>query len=116
MTDIRRRRMTTAALGHAAPVFAALGNETRLKLVARLGSAGPQSIAQLAEGSDVTRQAITKHLVVLDEAGLVRSERRGREQIWEFDVGRLHEARRFLDDVSTQWDRTLYRLKEFVEK
>jgi DNA-binding transcriptional ArsR family regulator len=116
MTDIRRRRMTTAALGHAAPVFAALGDETRLKLVARLGSAGPQSIAQLAEGSDVTRQAITKHLLVLDEAGLVHSERRGRERIWEFDVGRLLEARRFLDDVSVQWDRALHRLKEFVEE
>jgi DNA-binding transcriptional ArsR family regulator len=116
MSEIRRRRMTPAALGHAAPVFAALGDETRLKLVARLGSSGPQSIAQLAEGSDVTRQAITKHLLVLDEAGLVHSEKRGRERIWECDVGRLHEARRFLEEVSTHWDRALNRLKEFVEK
>lgn len=108
--------MTPTALGHAAPVFAALGDETRLKLVARLGSAGPQSIVQLAEGSDVTRQAITKHLLVLDDAGLVRSERRGRERIWEVDASRLNEARRFLDDVSVQWDRALHRLKEFVEK
>ena len=116
MSDIRRRRMSPTSPGHAAPVFAALGDATRLKLVARLGSVGPQSIAQLAEGSDVTRQAITKHLLVLDDAGLVHSERRGRERIWEFDVGRLHEARRFLDDVSIQWDRALHRLKEFVEK
>ena len=108
--------MTLSAVGHAAPVFAALGDETRLKLVARLGSAGPQSIAQLSEGSDVTRQAITKHLLVLDEAGLVHSEKRGRERIWEFDSGRLDEARRFLEEVSSQWDKALHRLKEFVEK
>lgn len=108
--------MTLSAVGHAAPVFAALGDETRLKLVARLGSAGPQSIAQLSEGSDVTRQAITKHLLVLDEAGLVHSEKRGRERIWEFDAGRLDEARRFLEEVSSQWDKALHRLKEFVEK
>lgn len=116
MNDVRRRRLTPAALGHAAPMFAALGDETRLKLVARLGSAGPLSIAQLSEGSAVTRQAITKHLLVLDEAGLVRSEKRGRERLWEVDASRFDEARRFLDEVSMQWDRALTRLKDFVEK
>jgi DNA-binding transcriptional ArsR family regulator len=108
--------MTMSAIGHAAPVFFALGDETRLKLVARLGSAGPQSIAQLADGSDVTRQAITKHLLVLDEAGLVHSEKRGRERIWEVDASRLGEARQFLEEVSMQWDAALSRLKDFVEK
>ena len=99
----------------AAPVFAALGDETRLALVARLGAGGPLSIAQLTEGSDVTRQAITKHLNVLADAGLVRDSWQGRERIWEFDVQRLDDARRYIDEISEQWNRALLRLKSFVE-
>jgi DNA-binding transcriptional ArsR family regulator len=110
-----RRRMTPSGLAQAAPVFAALGDETRLALVARLGTAGPQSIARLAERSFVTRQAITKHLHVLGDAGLVRSVKRGRLRIWRVEVDRLDEARRFLDEVSNQWDEALNRLKNFVE-
>ena len=69
----------------AAPVFAALGDETRLRLVARLSSEGPLSIAQLTRGGQVTRQAVTKHLHVLADAGVARSRRRGRERIWELE-------------------------------
>lgn len=116
MTSKTRRAVKRAGLTHAAPLFAALGDQTRLALVIRLGAAGPLSIAELAAGSAVTRQAITKHLQVLDTAGLVRSVRQGRERIWQVEVDRLDAARRFLDQVSCQWDDALGRLKTFVEK
>jgi DNA-binding transcriptional ArsR family regulator len=103
------------ALGVAASVFAALGDATRLGLVARLSSGGPLSITRLSDGSAVTRQAVTKHLHVLAGAGLVRHARRGRERIWELDPARLDEARRFLDRVSGEWDAALGRLRAFVE-
>jgi DNA-binding transcriptional ArsR family regulator len=99
----------------AASVFAALGDVTRLGLVARLSAGGPLSITRLSDGSAVTRQAVTKHLHVLAGAGLVRHARRGRERIWELDSRRLEEARRFLDHVSGQWDAALDRLRAFVE-
>ena len=99
-----------------APVFAALGDETRLRLVARLCSDGPRSIASLTEGSAVTRQAVTKHLHVLANAGLVRGVRHGRERIWELDSRRLEEARRYLAEISKHWDVTLERLRKFVEE
>jgi DNA-binding transcriptional ArsR family regulator len=101
-------------LRSAAPVFAALGDETRLRLVARL-CAGPGSITRLTAGTAVSRQAITKHLQVLAEAGLVKDFRKGRERIWEFEAERLGEARRCLDEISRQWDAALGRLKSFVE-
>jgi DNA-binding transcriptional ArsR family regulator len=104
-----------AGLARAGPVFAALGDETRLAVVARLCAGGPQSIARLTEGSDVTRQAITKHLNVLEDVGLVRGARRGRERIWELDTKRLDDAGRFLDQISKRWDEALGRLKKFVE-
>jgi DNA-binding transcriptional ArsR family regulator len=100
----------------AAPLFAALGDRTRLALVARLSAGGPSSIAALSAGSPVTRQAITKHLTVLAEAGLVRDFRRGRERIWELDPERLAEAGTYLDEISQQWDRALDRLRVFVEE
>jgi DNA-binding transcriptional ArsR family regulator len=105
----------TAVTG-AAPIFAALGDETRLRLVSRLCAGGPLSIVQLTGGSGVTRQAVTKHLHVLAEAGLVRDSREGRERRWELDPSRLDEARRALDVISQQWDHTLGRLKEFLER
>jgi len=105
----------TAAAG-AAPVFAALGDRTRLALVARLGTAGPLSIAQLTSGAPVTRQAITKHLNVLASAGLVRDRRRGREHIWELDIGPVEAARRYLEQISLRWDEALGRLKQLVEE
>ena len=98
-----------------APLFAALGDKTRLRLVSRLCDDGPLSIARLTVGSKVTRQAITKHLRVMEEAGLVRSARHGRESVWQLDLQRLQEARRYLDLISKQWDDALGRLRAFVE-
>lgn len=103
------------ALKRSAPVFAALGDELRLTLVTRLGSEGPLSIASLTEGTRVTRQAVTKHLHVLEDAGLVRSARLGREQRWEVRPAPLTEARRCLSIIATQWDDALARLKRAVE-
>ena len=99
----------------SAPLFAALGDKTRLRLVSRLCDDGPLSITRLTAGSKVTRQAITKHLRVMEQAGLVRSARRGRESVWRLDMQRLEDARRYLDLISKQWDDALGRLREFVE-
>src|ERR1700682_4421512 len=96
-------------------LFAALGDETRLGLVSRLCDGGPMSITRLTEGSKITRQAITKHLRVMEESGLVRSRRRGRASVWQLDRRRLEDARRYLDMISKQWDAALLRLREFVE-
>jgi len=104
-----------AKLARAGPVFSALGDETRLAVVARLSAGGPQSIARLTAGSGVTRQDITKHLNVLAGAGLVHGARRGRERIWELDPKRLDDASRWLEQVSKRWDAALGRLKSFVE-
>lgn len=109
------RRSEAAALRRFAPVFAALGDETRLSLVARLSSGGPASTARLGEGTDVTRQAIAKHLAVLSSAGLVRSTRRGRDSIWALERARLEEARRTIERISAQWDDALERLRDLVE-
>jgi DNA-binding transcriptional ArsR family regulator len=92
-----------------------LGDERRLRLVAKLAGGEPRSIAQLTEGSNLTRQAITKHLRVLERAGVVRSSRRGRERLVQFKPEPLEEARKYLDLVSAQWDQALGRLKSFVE-
>jgi DNA-binding transcriptional ArsR family regulator len=94
-----------------APVFAALGDELRLRLLERLASSGPLSITRLTSGTRVTRQAITKHLHVLASAGLVRCSRQGREQLWELTGEPLREARQQLDLIAHQWDRALQRLK-----
>lgn len=110
------RSLTPARLRKAAPMFAALGDPTRLGLVARLTSRGPDSIARLSSVFDVSRQAITKHLRVLEGAGLATSSKRGREQIWELNRERLMSAREFLAEVDAQWDATLARLKKFVEE
>ena len=100
----------------AAPLFAALGDETRLRLLIRLSSRGPGSITQLSAKSDVSRQAITKHLSVLSKAGLVRSTRRGRERVWDLEPKRLDDAHAYLEHLSRQWDDALDRLREFVER
>ena len=99
-----------------APIFAALGDETRLALVARLSSDGPLSITRLTAGSAVTRQAVTKHLNVLATVGLVSDVRRGREHIWEFESKQVEAARSYLEHVSKRWDEALDRLKKFVEE
>jgi DNA-binding transcriptional ArsR family regulator len=110
-----RKRAATAELADAAPVFAALGDATRLRIVARLCDGGPLSIVRLTEGAQISRQAITKHLRALEGAGLVRSGRAGRERIWELQTKRLAEVRSYLDQISTQWDEALGRLRAFVE-
>jgi DNA-binding transcriptional ArsR family regulator len=107
---------TARRLRHHAPIFAALGDESRLTLLARLCDAHPKSISRLAEGSTITRQAITKHLRVLEEAGLVKAETVGRECLYELEPKALEEAHDYLVLVSKQWEQALARLKAFVEK
>ena len=99
----------------SAPIFAALGDETRLRLVFRLSDAGPMSITRLSSGSKITRQAITKHLRVMEDAGLVRATRQGRESVWELKQHGLKDARHYLELISKQWDDALGRLRSFVE-
>jgi DNA-binding transcriptional ArsR family regulator len=111
----RRSRADAAALEDSAPVFAALGDQTRLRLVARLGREGPLSISRLTDGAGVTRQAVTKHLRVLAGAGLARGLRQGREQRWQLEATPLDEARRSLERISQRWDEALGRLKAAVE-
>lgn len=115
MTPGRARALVRTRIAEAAPIFAALGDETRLRIVLRLCDAGPQSIVRLTEAADVTRQAVTKHLRALSDAGLVRCERVGRETIWELETKRLEEVRRYLDQISQRWDGALARLKTLVE-
>jgi len=99
----------------SAPIFAALGDETRLRLVSRLSGEGPISITGLTAGTRVTRQAITKHLRVMEAAGLVRSKRHGRESVWQLEQGRIQEASHYLELISKQWDDALGHLRKFVE-
>ena len=106
--------MTAKRQAHA-PVFAALGDETRLSLVAKLCGGQPRSISQLTEGSNLTRQAITKHLRVLERAEIVHSVRTGRENRFEFDRQPIEGIKEYLDFVSEQWDQALARLRSFVE-
>ena len=111
----QRRRNLSAKEHTSALIFAALGDETRLSLVGKLCSGQPYSITQLTEGSKRTRQAITKHLRVLERAGVVHSVRTGRESLFAFNPQPLEETKRYLDFVSAQWDQALARLKSFVE-
>lgn len=99
-----------------AVLFAALGDETRLLLIAKLCDGRAYSIAQLTQGTHVTRQAITKHLRVLEDAGIVHSMHKGRESLFEFDPAPMDELRAYLDRVSADWDQALGRLKAFVER
>jgi DNA-binding transcriptional ArsR family regulator len=111
----RSRKRVKASRRACAPVFAALGDKTRLALVAKLCGGEPWSISQLTAGSALTRQAITKHLRVLEGAGLVRCVHRGRESLFEFDPRPIDHLRGYLDQVSAEWDQALMRLKAFVE-
>jgi DNA-binding transcriptional ArsR family regulator len=110
-----RKRITARKLVAPASVFAALADTTRLRIVSRLCDGGPLSIVRLTEGARVSRQAVTKHLRALEDAGLARSGRAGRERIWELRTERLTEVRRYLDQISTQWDDALARLRTVVE-
>src|SRR5437764_12549809 len=117
MSPSRSARSTTSSkkLLSSASIFAALGDETRLRLVAVLCAGGAVSIAQLTSGTQITRQAVTKHLHVLADAGLVRDVKVGRERRWEFEPTQLEEARRSLEVISQQWDSALERLRMAVE-
>lgn len=99
-----------------APIFAALGDEMRLRILARLAQEPMLSITRLTQGTTLTRQAITKHLRILQQVGLVRGHRRGRETIFELNPDKLEEARLALDTIADQWDQALHRLKSFVEE
>jgi DNA-binding transcriptional ArsR family regulator len=110
------RNAGVAQRRHHAAVFAALGDETRLSLVSTLSGGQARSIAQLSGGANMTRQAITKHLRVLEHAGIVRSVRAGRESRFEFDPLPMDELQQYLDRVSRQWDQVLSRLKALVER
>lgn len=102
-------------IGDNAPLFAALGDPTRLTLLVKLSGGSKLSITHLAEGSALTRQAVTKHLGVLQEAGLVHGVRQGRETLFELKPEPIDQARRALEFISRQWDDALARLKSFVE-
>jgi len=108
-------RAVATRQAHAA-VFAALGDQTRLFLVAKLSSRQPHSISELTEGSRLSRQAVTKHLGVLQSVGVVHSTRAGRENLFELDPQPLQALQAYLDSVSRQWDEALTRLKSFVEE
>jgi DNA-binding transcriptional ArsR family regulator len=112
----RRSAAAAASLERQAPVFSALGDSTRLRLVARLAGSEPQSITHLTEGTGITRQGVTKHLRVLSDAGIVRPARKGRETLWHLERESLEAARRSLERISALWDETLDRLKKYVEE
>jgi DNA-binding transcriptional ArsR family regulator len=98
-----------------AGVFAALGDPTRLKLVAVLCAGGAFSIAQLTTNTDISRQGVTKHLQVLADAGVVRDVRLGRERLWQLEPGQIEEAKRTLEVIGREWEVALGRLKAFAE-
>lgn len=104
------------AVPAAAPIFAALGDETRLRLVAVLSAGVPVSISRLTAGTEISRQAVTKHLLVLAEAGLVRDVKVGRERLWQFEPDQLSLARQALDGIAREWDVALASLKQAVEE
>lgn len=107
--------MSTPRERAVADVFSALGDDTRLALVRKLGSGGALSATRLSEGAVVTRQAIVKHLQVLEAAGLVTHQKRGREVLYTLEPRRLNDARAFIDHVSASWDRAIERLRKLVE-
>ncbi len=108
--------LKSPAVRGSASIFAALGDETRLRLVAVLCAGGAMSIAQLTSGTHITRQAVTKHLHVLADAGLVNHLKAGRERLWQFEPAQLEAARRSLETIAQQWDQALLKLKQAVER
>jgi DNA-binding transcriptional ArsR family regulator len=105
------RQLTGAAL-----LFAALGDPTRLALIAQLSSGGPASISTLADQQSMTRQGVTKHLHVLADAGIIDGSRQGREQVWTLNPQRLAEGRRHIDIIAAGWTDALERLKLLLEQ
>jgi DNA-binding transcriptional ArsR family regulator len=112
-----RAQLNSAAGRHNyAVMFAALGDETRLSIVSKLVKGQARSISELTEGTRLTRQAVTKHLRVLEDAGIVQNTRSGRESIFELDMQPFKDMEEYLEFVSTQWDKALAKLKAFVEE
>ena len=111
----RRSDAGAAARPELAHVFFALGDATRLRLVAILCAGGAFSLTQLTAAGDVTRQAVTKHLQVLASAGIVRDVRVGRERLWQLEPAQIEEARRSLETIGRQWEQALGKLKAFAE-
>jgi len=109
------RRLRVDRLLASAPLFAALGDPTRLAIVAQLCEQGPQPTLRLTEGTGMSRQAVSKHLVALEEAGVVTSERIGRERIWELQPRELNRAQQHLEAIAAHWDEALGRLRAMVE-
>jgi DNA-binding transcriptional ArsR family regulator len=116
MSPRTKKGSKPAPLERSVPIFAALGDETRVKLIAVLCVGGAMSITQLTAGTELTRQAVTKHLAVLQQAGLVKDANIGRERLWEFEPNQLDEARRSLEMIAAQWDGALDRLRLAVEE
>lgn len=112
----RTGRNNAASRRRVAPIFAALGDETRLALVAALADGEQQSIVRLTEGTALTRQAVTKHLRVLEDARIVRSQRHGRESLYALDPAPFHDVGEYVNAVSAHWDRALSRLRAVVER
>lgn len=108
--------MNEAKLGRTAPLFAALGDPVRLGMVSRLCSEGPLPTVKLQQNTKVSRQAVTKHLRVLEKTGLIKSERVGRDRHWRIEARQLKNVRVYLDQISAQWDTALQRLRAFVEE
>jgi len=115
-SPVARNARAADSLSDSAGLFAALGDETRLRLLVALRDGGAASITRLTEGSRMTRQAITKHLDVLEASGIVVSERIGRESVYRLEPRRLAAAQRNLAAISRQWDDALERLRKHVEK
>lgn len=110
-----RKGKRVAQLIDAASIFAALGDPVRLAIVARLCDGGPLPTIQLKESTKVSRQAVTKHLCLLEAAGLVRSDRVGRDRLWQVRAQQLVQIKKYLEQISGQWDARLERLRTFVE-
>src|SRR5262245_35138510 len=110
------RTNSAAALKQRASVFAALGDVTRLAVLTKLMSGEPQSISRLTAGTRLSRQAVTKHLRVLEGVGVVRGERSGREALFKLEPRPIDDARKYLEAVSKQWDQALERLRSFVDE
>jgi DNA-binding transcriptional ArsR family regulator len=106
---------TSTGIADAAPLFDALGDPNRLRIIIRLCDSGPSSITRITEAVSVSRQAVTKHLLALEAVGLVGSHRQGRERIWIMRTEPLGQASDYLTQLSNRWDRVIERLRAFVE-
>jgi len=112
----RRRELAFREVSRAAPSFAALGDRTRLGIVLRLCLSGPQSTARLTRDTNISRQAVTKHLTTLEQAQIVGSSRAGRERVWVLRQDRLEDLDGYIRQISAQWDAVVSRLREMVER